>query len=197
MSSLIAEAAKIAILAHAGQKRKNTGEDYIVHPFRVFGILSLHLKDFGNDNDRIIVDEDITKEEILAAALLHDVIEDCPDQFGEMIRSLSQRLYNIVWALSNPSRFMEGKPRVQRKEADFNHIKLAIYGIKLIKIADRLDNWSCFSKEKHMYGRGNYVQKYTEETKTLVKVLTPPLHKLIPYYSDLLAELNYQVNGEH
>lgn len=191
MSSLVAEAGRIAILAHEGQKRKNTGEDYICHPFRAFNILSRHLRAFKNE-DIVIAGEPYTKEQILAMELLHDVIEDCPDRFAEMISSTSQVLYNMVYGLSNPSRFMEGKPRAERKQVDFDHIAVQPYSVKLGKIADRLDNWDCFKRE---YTYGKYFRLYTEETQTLVKVLTPP--SFVCVYSELLAELDYQVNGEH
>ena len=51
---------QFATQAHAGQKRKYTGDDYIVHPVAVAQIV----RDFGGSVDQ------------QAAALLHDVVED-------------------------------------------------------------------------------------------------------------------------
>lgn len=68
-------ALEIAIAAHAGQKRKNTGEDYITHPIAVADIAveefkaSYHWQYFKSDPDSII-------RKIRMVALLHDVVED-------------------------------------------------------------------------------------------------------------------------
>ena len=62
MMELISKALKFSTAAHAavGQKRKYTGEDYIVHPIAVSEIVAA----FGGS------------KEMVAAALLHDTLED-------------------------------------------------------------------------------------------------------------------------
>ena len=56
---LINEAIEFAIKAHSGQKRKS-GEDYVVHPILVAAITSYFSED----------------EDVIAAAILHDIVED-------------------------------------------------------------------------------------------------------------------------
>jgi (p)ppGpp synthase/HD superfamily hydrolase len=56
----IQKAINIAAEKHLRQKRKSTGRPFIIHPFSVGFILS----EFTNDED------------IIAAGLLHDILED-------------------------------------------------------------------------------------------------------------------------
>jgi (p)ppGpp synthase/HD superfamily hydrolase len=64
--NLIIKAADLANIAHEGQKRKYNGRPYIEHLMRVAG--------------RVTLLSDSTEEEI-AAAWLHDVIEDCDEKY--------------------------------------------------------------------------------------------------------------------
>ena len=52
-----------AIEAHGDQRRKYTGEPYVVHPIQVADILEKEVE---------------ATTEMLAAAILHDVVEDTP-----------------------------------------------------------------------------------------------------------------------
>lgn len=67
-----------ANLAHKGQKRKYTGEDYIVHPISVARLVEKH----GGSLDQ------------QAAALLHDVVEDTPHTWPISMLYLDMILLN-------------------------------------------------------------------------------------------------------
>nr|HPM28652.1 HD domain-containing protein [Candidatus Portnoybacteria bacterium] len=58
--SLIEKAIRIIVTAHANQKRKNDGSPYVVHPLMV--AIKLMKYNFS--------------DEVIAAALVHDVLED-------------------------------------------------------------------------------------------------------------------------
>ena len=80
-ASVFEQAIAFATKAHAGAKRKGTGIPYIVHPIEAAAIASSMTTD----------------EELLAAAVLHDVLEDTEttpeelrDLFGERILRLVQ-----------------------------------------------------------------------------------------------------------
>ena len=60
MTNIEYEVLQFARIAHHGQKRKYTGEDYIVHPIEV----ALAVEADGGDQNMIL------------AAILHDVLED-------------------------------------------------------------------------------------------------------------------------
>lgn len=67
---MIDKAMEFATKAHEGQFRKGTKRPYIVHPVEVGDIVSTMTGD----------------EEVIAAAILHDTIEDCPQVTEEILR---------------------------------------------------------------------------------------------------------------
>ena len=74
----IQKALDFAILAHKGQYRKS-GEEYVIHPILVASITS-----FFSDNEDMII-----------AALLHDVVEDTDYEF----RVATDKWYILNWSL--------------------------------------------------------------------------------------------------
>ena len=78
---MIDRAAKFAEQAHKGAHRKGTRIPYIVHPLETALIASMLTND----------------EEILAAALLHDTIEDCEGVDANVLKEMfSARVAGIV-----------------------------------------------------------------------------------------------------
>lgn len=73
MENIITKALLFARKAHEGQKRKITGEDYINHPIRVAEIYTQ-------------VKESKHIDQICAAILIHDVVEDCEITIEEIER---------------------------------------------------------------------------------------------------------------
>lgn len=122
---MIERARELAHRAHAGQYRKLSGHPYIVHPESVF--LKIETLGFGN-------------EDMLCAALLHDVLEDCPQVTeAEILEATNQKTLKLVKELTNPSKGSK-LSRADRKKMDRNHIKDISGSAKYIKLADRIDN---------------------------------------------------------
>lgn len=126
LGTLAIEQAKLfAIAAHAavGQKRKFTGEDYIVHPVRVAEMIkSLRQHTW----------------EMVAAALLHDTVEDThvtPELidyvFGTRVGGLVRALTNVDKSAGN---------RKHRLELNIQRLLMAPAEAKTIKVADIYDN---------------------------------------------------------
>lgn len=123
----MARAAAFARVAHGGQEqvRKYTGDPYAVHLEAVAA--------------RVATVPGAT-EEMVAAAWLHDVLEDVPGvtpndleaRFGPMVR-------NLVVQLTDVSRPSDGNRRV-RKALDRDHLAKACPEAQTIKLADLLDN---------------------------------------------------------
>ena len=121
---MIVLAHRIAREAHEGQVRKGSGEPYIMHPLRVAsyvekldGVEPIHI----------------------AAALLHDVTEDCDAKFSMMIvDQLPREVWNLVCELTNPTRTHGG--RATRKRWDRERLSRCSSWAQTIKLADRLDN---------------------------------------------------------
>ena len=125
----------IAEQAHAGQVRKS-GEAYIHHPLAVARIVV----DLRMDDDTIV------------AALLHDVLEDCPEikpesiakQFGEDVLAMVE---GVTKLRSSPHGDMTQRQRVAaettRTAETLRKMLLAMakdFRVMVIKLADRLHN---------------------------------------------------------
>ena len=126
MEPLIRKAHAFAAKAHAGVVRRWTGEPYIEHCERVAGSLAA----LGFDPD------------VVAAAYLHDVIEDCPVSEAELAAAFSPRIAALVVEVTNPKIAKEPGNRPLRKAAVIAHLAASSYGGASIKLADMLDNSS-------------------------------------------------------
>lgn len=173
--SLILQAAKLAETAHRKQKRKYTGRPYIEHPMRVAG--------------RVTLLDDATEEEI-AAAWLHDVIEDCDPVWNTVIKDkMPERVHDLVLELTNPSKEVAkrhtGMHRKDRKAHDRQHYVGASVWAKRIKFCDRIDNI------RDMQGaEDGFKHVYMDETLLLANVLldvTDSVNKRL--YLELMTEL--------
>src|ERR1700679_3903998 len=85
---LITRADNFAADAHIGQKRKYTGEPYINHPRAVA---------------RIVWDV-TTDTNMIAAALLHDVIEDCGITADDIRAAFNDDIADLVVQLTDVSK---------------------------------------------------------------------------------------------
>lgn len=150
VSEFVFKAYVFAKNAHKGQKRKYTFEPYINHPIEVMQIVSTvpHT------------------EEMLAAALLHDVVEDCGVQLQEIFDTFSPDVCYMVNDLSDVSSPEDGN-RVIRKAKDRNWIAGAKARSKTIKLADLISNSRSIVKHDK-----DFACVYIKEKELLLKVLT-------------------------
>lgn len=122
---LVAAAEDFAAKCHITQTRKYTGVPYMEHLRRVA---------------RKVCELDGAKPVHIAAALLHDVVEDCP---GITIQMLSDKfgvdVAALVRELTNQSK-ATGGPRAERKKIDRERLANASKWAKKIKLIDRADN---------------------------------------------------------
>jgi (p)ppGpp synthase/HD superfamily hydrolase len=123
MSDLVRRAEAFAAKAHEGQKRKYTGEPYIVHPQAVAEILA----EAGLD------------DEVIAAGLMHDVVEDCDVTVEDIRAAFGDRVAQLVDEVTDVSRPEDGN-RAIRKGLDRDHLAKASPEAKSVKLADIIDN---------------------------------------------------------
>ncbi len=123
--ALLKKAYAISTDAHLNQKRASN-EPYITHPLTVAGILA-----------------DMKVDEIsIAAALLHDVIEDSQYSREDLNRLFGTEISDIVWGVTKISKISE----VDVEDAQAETLKKMIVAMTadvrviLIKLADRLHN---------------------------------------------------------
>lgn len=117
-------AKQFATNAHAGQVRKYTGDPYIIHPEAVADLV------------RSVVDH---TEEMLAAAWLHDVVEDTATTIEEVELEFGHEVAILVGHLSDISKPTDGNRSV-RKSIDLAHTAKATPDAKTIKLADLINN---------------------------------------------------------
>ena len=119
---LLLEAASFAARAHRHQVRKDGQTPYAAHPFRVCLIIR---NVFGIDDP-----------EFLAAALLHDTIEDTTTDFDDLEEMFGARVAGWVAALSKDMRLPEPE-----REAEYMAVLAAAEpAVKIAKLADIFDN---------------------------------------------------------
>jgi (p)ppGpp synthase/HD superfamily hydrolase len=85
---LIYEAIKFADRRHKGQKRKATGLPYITHPIAVSYLLAQY-----KVSKRL--------EELVAACILHDVLEDTKTTHAQLARKFGALVASLVYELTN------------------------------------------------------------------------------------------------
>jgi guanosine-3',5'-bis(diphosphate) 3'-pyrophosphohydrolase len=122
-SSLILRAASFAADRHRDQRRKGADESpYINHPFAVASALC----DEGGVSDG----------ELLAAALLHDTIEDTATTQEELRKVFGTRIAAIVAELTDD----KSLSKAERKRIQLDNASLVSKDAQQLKIADKLCN---------------------------------------------------------
>ncbi len=123
--STLKRAYRVAKRAHEGQRRKS-GEAYITHPVAVTQILA----DYGLD------------EATLAAALLHDVVEDTDVDLRQIIDQFGDEIGYLIDGVTKLDR-ISYSTREQAQAATIRKMVVAMaedLRVLLIKLADRLHN---------------------------------------------------------
>ncbi len=124
--TLIRKAFEIAVDGHSKQRRK-TGEPYIFHPIAVAKIVAMEIG-LGATS--------------IAAALLHDVVEDTEYTVDDMEQLFGETIARIVSGLTKISRLKKGQDSSIQAE-NFRKMLLTLNDdvrVILIKVADRLHN---------------------------------------------------------
>ena len=121
------EAICFATQAHSGQRRKASGEAYILHPLEVAVIVSR----MGGDEDVVI------------AALLHDVVEDCGVAIETIEERFGPRVRQLVSSETENKRHGESPADTWRIRKEESLAHLAAAGdrdVALLWLADKLSN---------------------------------------------------------
>jgi GTP pyrophosphokinase len=152
---LLTRAFRFAAKAHEGQQRRS-GEEFIHHPYSVARICSeLQLDD-----------------ETIAAALLHDVVEDTEVTLDEVTAEFGEEIAQLVDGVTKLTR-VHFQSREQAEAENYRKMILAMAqdpGVILIKLADRLHNLRTIE----YLGKQKQVQKAREA----LEVYAPLAHRL-------------------
>ena len=128
-TGLLNTAFSIAERSHYGVRRK-TGEPYICHPLSVASILA----DIEVDND------------VIAAGILHDVLEDTQVTFSEMEDLVGHRVASLVEAVTDIDNAIDEVSEMLKEDVDILSDSKLITSVSrnpqalYVKVADRIHN---------------------------------------------------------
>ena len=130
-SELLDRAIVFAVKAHHNTERRGKGFPYIVHPMEAVEIVATITPD----------------QELLAAAALHDTIEDTDVTVEQIREAFGDRVANLVHAESdqlNGEVFTGGANEEetwhQRKQAAIDRLAAAPHDAKIVAMGDKLSN---------------------------------------------------------
>ena len=157
MSPLIEKAKAFARKAHEGQVRKYDGEPYVNHPIRISCVAA----GYG------------LSVEAIAAALLHDVIEDCGVSAEEIENEFSLWTANYVVMLTDVTTLADGN-RKTRKNIELERLRYIAPEAKSIKVLDIMDNARSILEHDP-----KFAEVFIPEAREIIRVLGPHVNKQI------------------
>ena len=181
--STVEKAINFAVKAHKGMQRKSKTRPFILHPLEAMLIVSTITED----------------EDVLAAAVLHDVIEDTPYTKQDIEKEFGKRIADLVDSESENKR--EGQDPKEtwmiRKRETIEHLSKSSREVKLICLGDKLANLREMARDYRKNGKTLWeVFNSTREMQNwyywaVLSVLKPEFEgtPAIKEYEDLLREL--------
>lgn len=150
-TSLLDRAIIFAVNAHSGTERRGKGFPYIVHPMEAMEIVATMTPD----------------QEILAAAVLHDTVEDTDvtlerlrEEFGERIATL------VAWESDT---FEEGVSEEDswhsRKREAISRLASAPHDAKIVAMGDKLSNMRAIARDYAVMGDKLWDLFHTKDRK--------------------------------
>lgn len=168
MYDLVVRARRYATEAHSriNHRRKYTSEPYDVHLKNVANIVASVTED----------------PEMIAAAWLHDIVEDTPASFLDLEQEFGLQVAELVGELTDVSRPSDGN-RATRKSIDRAHLAGASARGKTIKLADLIDNCQDICRQDPEFAR-----TFLTEMASLLEVLSSGDPKLYHRATTMMQE---------
>ena len=170
-NQLILKAARFAAYKHRNQRRKDEERTpYINHPISVANIIS----EIGNVED----------PEVLAAALLHDTIEDTDTKPEELIDNFGERVCNLVQEVTDDKTL----PKLERKQRQIDHAKEISEGAALIKLGDKISNVTDITDTPPTDWDSNRRLDYFEWAEKVINNCSKVNNSLEKYFKDSIQK---------
>ena len=137
-TALLDRAIVFALRAHAGTERRGKGFPYIVHPLEAVTIVATMTSD----------------QELLAAAALHDTVEDTDVTIDQIRAEFGDRIASLVAADSDiPVQDMNAEDSWHvRKQAAIDRIAASSHDAKIVAMGDKLSNMRAIARDYAMQG---------------------------------------------
>jgi len=161
-AKLLTLAIEFAARAHEGQARKGSDTPYIVHPMEAMAIAATMTDD----------------AEILAAAALHDVVEDCGVSEAELRRLFGERVARMVMFETERKEPDAAASWQKRKLRTVNRLRAADRAGLILTLADKLSNLRAMDRDLHALGPALW-QRFNQKN--------PSMHHW--YYASILEAL--------
>ena len=137
-TSLLDRAIIFAVRAHAGTERRGKGFPYIVHPMEAVEIVATMTRD----------------QELLAAAALHDTVEDTDTTVDQIREEFGDRIASLV--ASESDIVLDGLPAEDswhaRKQAAIDRLAHASHDAKIVALGDKLSNMRAIARDYAQQG---------------------------------------------
>jgi (p)ppGpp synthase/HD superfamily hydrolase len=133
--------------------------------------------------------------ELLAAALLHDVVEDCGVSLDELFKLFGAGVAILVWEVSHPET-PPGMPRRERWPIYLEHFASASVNGQTLKLADRyrnlreyVDFWDSLPEKERKFIRGVYRKETIELIDRIGGVDKETTAKIIDTMMEIMGNL--------
>ena len=128
------KAVAFATRAHSGTERRGKGYPYIIHPMEAVSIVATITND----------------PEMLAAAMLHDTVEDTEVTIDQIREEFGDRVADLVQHETAP--MADDAPWRPRKEAQLALLAHAPYDSKVVAMGDKLSNMRALAADYKVLG---------------------------------------------
>ena len=150
-TTLLDRAIIFAVNAHAGTERRGKGFPYIVHPMEAVEIVATMTSD----------------QELLAAAALHDTVEDTDVTVERIKEEFGERIASIV--ASESDTFQDGVSEEDswhdRKRAAIKRLASASRDAKIVALGDKLSNMRAIARDYSVMGDGLWNIFHAKDSK--------------------------------
>lgn len=166
---LVLKAIQFATTKHKGQERRETGIPYISHPMTVMYLVSKYKQSKH-------------LEELMAAALLHDTLEDTETDFIELATEFSPMVADLVLELTSDIKEIA---RIGKNEYMKKHlVGMSSYAL-VLKLIDRLSNIMDNPTEKYKNDTFQLLQ-HLEEKRILSSTQKRIVNDIYPYLGPII-----------
>ena len=137
-TALLDRAITFAVRAHSGTERRGKGFPYIVHPMEAVSIVATMTSD----------------QELLAAAALHDTVEDTGVTVEMLRTEFGERVADLVAEESDV--LIEGQSEQEswhvRKQVAIDRLSRASHDAKMVALGDKLSNMRAIARDYAVQG---------------------------------------------